>query len=575
MIPSGGPREHARASRESIIYDALSGMSDDFTVVHSCSLVSTSGGNLREREADFVVFHPKLGILCIEAKAGQVSYSGGEWRYASGLPMRHGGPYLQAERIKWSIRDRFDDLGLTDIKSKVKYLHAVWFHDLSIMSLRQICLPPEASIDLTLTREDLLDPEKRIREIFAINVANATTDLTEVQADKLVSRVLCPEFSIAPTPRLKYDIAGIEFARLLDSQARVLNFLEDQRVAVINGAAGTGKTLIAVERARRAAAHNERVLFLCFNSLLKDNLVERCSDEPLISVKTIAGYACSVCRTSEPDYNQLAEQLIETIGTKAFPYKHVVIDEGQDFGIAAIDDAGIIELLCTLVRENDGTFYMFYDKRQFVQGSSMPAFINDADCKLSLYVNCRNTKSIATCSLRALGNEGESEVLEGIEAGGAPQFYSSSFVEQQEQFIDVQIESLRERGLKDIVILTCRTERTTIFSHCLMGADRKTWKKTRVPVFSCRRFKGLEADAVILVDVDSNLWNEPRHKYDPGPGLIFYTGASRAKYELRIVCNMNETECQDVLRALGATGTRKPVSKLAKQLNAVNVSAGR
>ena len=47
---------------------------------------------------------------------------------------------------------------------------------------------------------------------------------------------------------------------MLDEQSGILNFLTEQRSAVVNGAAGTGKTMIAVEKAVRHAADGEKVL---------------------------------------------------------------------------------------------------------------------------------------------------------------------------------------------------------------------------------------------------------------------------------------------------------------------------
>ena len=139
----------------------------------------------------------------------------------------------------------------------------------------------------------------------------------------------------------------------------------------------------------------------------------------------------------------------------------------------------------------------------------------------------------------------------------------------QAAFIDEQIAQLKERGLDDIVILTCKTESSSVFRDY---AKNGFWRLSGVKFSTCRKFKGLEADAVILVDVDESIWESPTRAYDPEPGLVFYTGASRAKHELRIVCDMGERGCLATLALLGIDGKRKPVSRLAKQLGAVNVS---
>lgn len=575
MIPEGGPREFDALSGEGALYESLSSLPDDFWVVHSYALVSTRDSAFDEAEADFLVFHKDLGVLCIEAKAGQASYSKGEWRYASGMPMKKGGPYRQSALMKYRVMDRFSEVGLGDALHSCKCMHAVWFPSLSREQLEAIDFPPEASIDLTLCADDLLDPEPRIRAILSIDVAYVETRLSDAVARAIVRKVLCPEFSVVPTTRFKYELADISFARLLDSQARVLNFLEEQRTAVINGAAGTGKTLIAVERARRAAARGEKVLFLCFNSLLRSDVAARCADEPNIKAMTAAGFACWLCDSPVPDYEALALRILGLIEAGKFPYLHVIVDEGQDFGSAEIDAAGILGLLHDAVRAQEGgTFYLFYDRRQLVQASSMPAFIEGADCKLTLYVNCRNSEDIAACSMGALQDAREVEVKGAPPAGGPPQAFFSESVRECERYVDEQIAALQARGLADIAVLTCKTEQATAFSSCVRGrGPKKHWKQTGAAFHTCRKFKGLEADAVVLVDVDETLWRAPQHAYDPHPGLMFYTGASRAKHELRIACSMGEAGCVEVLKALGIEGERKPFARLAKRLSAVVAQA--
>lgn len=568
MIPASGPREHTAASKEGRIFNSLSLLPDDYYVVHSLDSIVKREGKFAERELDFVVFHPQKGILCIEAKAGAVSCQGGTWRYGSGQLMSREGPYRQVRTAMYHLMNCFDEIGLGRLLDCCKFVSAVWFVDLRRSDFAHMSLPLDARVENTLFFDDLRDPEQSIERIFALKVNGKETSLTEGEAQSIVTRVLCPEFSIVPTTRLQYDLADVTFARLLDSQTRVLDFIRDQRFAVINGAAGTGKTLIAMERARRAADGGQ-VLFLCYNAMLRDDIAKKLSDVPNIEVRTVASYACKVCKTSQPDYYALGERLMGFLETDGFPYDHVIIDEGQDFGVAAIEEASILDTLLELVRSKDGTFYLFYDRRQFVQGSEMPRFINEADCKLTLYVNCRNTQGIARCSLRALGDTKEAEVLEGAKTSGPPQLFASEDRAAQVAYIDEQIDAFAKNGLSRVVILTCKAEHASAFGQYV---KKGVWKNTGVEFTTCRKFKGLEADAVILVDVDEGAWRPPALAYDPDPGLVFYTGSSRAKHELRIVCDMGESGCLAALSLLGVTAKKKPISRLAKQLGAVNVS---
>ena len=58
--------------------------------------------------------------------------------------------------------------------------------------------------------------------------------------------------------------------RLTEEQYHVLDLLSDNPRCLFEGAAGTGKTLLALEFARRCAKAGDRVLLICFNRLLGD-----------------------------------------------------------------------------------------------------------------------------------------------------------------------------------------------------------------------------------------------------------------------------------------------------------------
>lgn len=571
MIPSLGPAEHDVRSREGDIYYALSKLPDDFTVIHSYKMLDVIDGNaVEQKEADFVVFNCKLGILVIEAKAGKIKCEHGEWVYASGDAMRHGGPYRQADNVKWKLFSRFDDVGLKDLRDRCRLTHAVWLPSFGAHELGFIDYSPEASREITLCRSDLADPISQILRIMRMDVGGWETDLSESEADQILQKVLLPEFDIVPTNSVDYKYNDFVFARLLDSQARVLNFLQDQKTAVINGAAGTGKTLIAIERAKQAA-RSGRVLFLCFNSLLKEEVAKRCKETPGIDVYTIPGYACKIRNSIEPSYAGLAEELMEH--PEAFPYDHIVIDEGQDFGLKAIEDAMVLETLRDIVESRQGsTMYLFYDKRQFVQGSTMPGFLMDADCKLTLYVNCRNTELIAKSSLSAINESADLKLRTLSNLGGPPLLYLNPDAKAQETFVDAQIAALKSAGISDIVVITCKTLNGSKLCACFTGGqDSKKWKGQKIPVHTVRKFKGMEAGAVILIDVDQALWEPPSISYEPEPGTLFYTAASRAKHELRIVCDMDSEACNVALALMGKKANKRPDKKLANVLGATLV----
>ena len=335
MIPEK-PRSFDPASQEGLIFDALALLPEDYYVFHSFRITDTRDGTFRESETDFVILNRTKGVICLEAKAGQVRYENGCWLYGSGIPMHNGGPFNQASANKYKLMRYISDSNMAFILEKCKFFHAVWFPSVSNDCLRSMTLPSEGDKALVLTKEALDDPKEFIDRIYTLQLpSRVETKLSEIECKRLVREIFCPQFNVFPSASFEADLKKIVFHRLLDEQAGILDFLDEQLTAAINGAAGTGKTMIAVEKARRHAAAGERVLFLCFNAQLKDYLEENYARD-FVSYYTIAGFACKICNTVKPNYNELKAKLEDYYISGSFPYKHVIIDEGQDFGSEAI-----------------------------------------------------------------------------------------------------------------------------------------------------------------------------------------------------------------------------------------------
>ena len=69
---------------------------------------------------------------------------------------------------------------------------------------------------------------------------------------------------------------------------------------------------------------------------------------------------------------------------------------------------------------------------------------------------------------------------------------------------------------------------------------------------------------MFLIDVDKAVW-EQDSEYQAPPGLLFYTGASRAKFQLVIAVEMTEGEAADVADILDGVDNRhrrRPYLKL-------------
>lgn len=537
MIPEK-PRRFDPASQEGLMFEALEHLPDDYYVIHSFHVSDVKKEVLHESETDFVVYHPQKGIICIEAKAGSIRYEDGDWKYSSGIVMKGDGPFNQAASNKWKLKRYIENGRMSFLLTRLKMLHAVWFPSIDADYLKNISFPPEAEKKLVLTKEALTNPQIYIEKIFEIKLPNGIeTHIGEQENKRFLREVLCPRFNIFPTVGFDTELKNIVFHRMLKEQAAILDFLEEQRIAVINGAAGTGKTLLAIEKAVRHASNNEKVLFLCFNSRLKEHLSKIHRNEN-IDFYTIAGFACKVCGTKEPDYIRLRSRLDDFYLTESFPYRHIIVDEGQDFGIDNIEEANILQIMHDIIRDIEainGTFYVFYDRLQLVQGKEIPAYIQDAECRLTLHRNCRNTENIARTSLKPI-SERKPKVFEGSIKGIPPSIHFCLSDSDVIERTDSVISSLEADGFAHPIILTCKTEDSGILSSEIKDGKYKG----KYEYTSCRKFKGLESDAVIITDLDESIFETEKV-------LLYYVGTSRARLRLEIITTINDEGCLSVL----------------------------
>ena len=282
-----------------------------------------------------------------------------------------------------------------------------------------------------------------------------------------------------------------------------------------------------------------------------------------IDYLTISGFACKLYGTEQPDYKKACDKILDMYLSGTFPYVHVIVDEGQDFGMDDIEEADILQCIHDTVMDNDevdGTFYVFYDKLQLIQSKQIPKYISDADCKLTLYRNCRNTENIAITSLKPI-SERTPRLYEGAVKGVPANLHFVNEANAVVTKVEDIINRLKVENISDIVILTCKTEERSALEKYVHNGKCKNVKFT-----TCRKFKGLEADAVILIDVDESVFGE-EHK------LLYYVGTSRARLVLDIVTDMGDLECEDVLQSVIKYNKRikKPKRELAMALNAVPI----
>ena len=551
------PREFDSVSKEGYVYDRLSRLSDQFFVFHSFKFVDLSRGQ-RDYEIDFIILSKTGDLIVLEAKAGLIQVIDGDWYYQSGIPMKSGGPFEQAKQNKYAIKDQLlKNFETRSIVSKLKFYHVVCLPSASKGYINNLNLPMDCPKELIITKDDLDgDIEKVINNILSMNTSQNNVNENEIK--KLVYHVLAPSFKIVAVDNFEVDLKNMRFNQLTEEQFVVMDLLENQKTATISGQAGTGKTMIAVERARRLANQDQKVLFLCYNRQLRDFLDSKYHLNQ-IDYFTIDMLKNKHSNYAYSPYKGLEKYLTDCYdGTKIFEYNHVIIDEGQDFGQVAIEESEVINILSMLIEQNNGTFYVFYDKLQLVQGERLPNYIQESDCKITLYKNCRNTFNIASTSMKPL--DIKPIVYEGAIQGNQPKIILDS-EDNFEEILNKQIDHYLSLGYKDIVILTTKAANKSILWPKYSDNQYKYQNKT-LTYTTVRKFKGLEADVIIMIDVDTNSFRSEK--------LLFYVGASRAKFELTIIVSMSNEEAKYIVKELNPAYAKfHPRKGLAALLNGI------
>jgi len=507
IIPSEvDPKEFHASYGEKKIYEALKSLPDEYIVFYSLHWNKRNKKNYIEwGESDFTVFHPKRGIIVIEVKSGGIFHRDGMWTQRntmSGKITKMKDPMVQAERSKHTFIDILEkSRGFREYRVET----AVWFT--SAQSFEEIGdMPPIYKEGNVLIAKDIENIKKGLERVFDYYRFKINSLYDKTDMDNVI-RKFSPEFSVVPTISNIIEEEEYYFNRMTEEQNRLIEYLDEQKVAAVQGGAGTGKTMLGIEKARRIDENeetkDEKVLFLCFNEFLHNFLKNRYREElPNVSFYSIDKLVKKHFKV-KGEYSSPEEilEFLNNYNEYGWDYKHIIIDEGQDFSFDQI------EALYTIAELEEGCFYLFYDKNQLVYKLKEFRSIDRIDCRLVLTANCRNTRSIASSSNKILGIE--KLKLKDDVIGEKPAFIIVKEKEELLGRIESEINKYTDEniGQKRIVLLTVKTEKKS----CLKDVDRigkykigKSLGEKGILFTTARKYKGLESDVVIIIDIDKN-----------------------------------------------------------------------
>lgn len=549
MLPSAVRDGTSSPAEYAMFTHIRDGLSNEWTVLHSLGL--TIHRTKPWAEIDFVLVGPP-GVICLEVKGGLVSRRNGVW-YTT--PQR--GPHAgQPRRLNESP---FEQVGPASAQLH-RFLQQRYPRAAKAITGYAVAAPdvewtvrgPDIDLALVYDQRDRLRPfvsfMDRVIKHWNTRLSGSGRSLeTLSRHDKqAVVDSIRGDFQLVPSLRASAEVAGRELVRLTDEQCELFARLGANPRVVARGGAGTGKTLIAVEEARRLARQGRQVLYTCFSRNLARYISHTMADEPAVTVRTLHSlmkeFVDGAERSSElpdVDENDLLEVflpelaldvLLETPGIGRFDA--VLLDEAQD-----LLREPYLDVIDALVEGElrEGTWRCFIDASQNIVGGIAPVALRRLQevrpVEWPLTVNCRNTRPIAV-QVALLSGAPMLEVLAPEGPAAELTWYTSA--DGQQQAISGRLKQLRREGFtaRQITILSrYRFERSV--AHAGLGTPLRDISRggldsagDEIAFSTVSSFKGLEAEAVVLVDVDD--------LSSPGGLVSVYVGASRARVALYV-----------------------------------------
>ena len=544
---------------EQLAYDELKKLPNEYTIFHSVQWVRKNiNRNFTWYENDYLILHKEYGILLLEVKGGHCYFQDGLMYQENSVTREKkildegNDPLSQAQRGIQHFRKAIEKTVLK-YEGSICIEPLIWFPSCRFDKTQK--LPPNyhdvsfAILDSTAFEAEFCIPlEQRLKVVYDNYGAKRKTVLTDQQIE-WIKGIIAPNFDLIPSPSIIKTEVDNAFIRLTNEQAVLLDYIEEQRYAAIQGAAGTGKTMIAQMAAERFGKQGRKVLFLCYNAFLNHYLKNDCQKEN-VDYYNVDAFVAEFCQ-SEAGSVEKRLYAYENIQIDTFPYDDIIIDEAQDLGEKEVL---YFKELCEL---RDGHCFIFYDKNQVVtydkslgkNDKASLTWINQSECRLLLSKNCRNTVEIAKTAYSVI----DYDIIQKMNniSGDQPTILFSEKETLQKLYSVVQFYLDRGFRPEEISILTMKTEEKSILKglHKQNGITFKTTLEDKgVLLTTARKFKGLENKVIIITDIDETCFVDPAIK------KVFYVACSRATQRLTLIISGGAEQIAKIASAIPGVG---------------------
>lgn len=488
--------------------------------------------HLKDHEVDFVVAIEGAGVVCLEVKGGEVWHDGEGWWQIRGGREKPIEPVRQAREACYALRS-FIENDPRWTQGRLRWDHVVVLPNTELPADFDL---PECPRWKIIDRTDL---PKLVDKLKAI--------LTKQELDRpLLSRQGMDQLRTSLSGRglPQRDVVARALANedaadaLTEHQAVILDATRLLTRVEVRGGAGSGKTFLAMEQARRLANQGQRVALVCYSHGLASYLERIAATWPRRQQPAYVGEFHDLGKQwgapAGPDEALRSDETVKfwehdlplqmaDLAAQLEPghrFDSIVVDEAQDFA-----DAWWDPLLAALKDPLEGGVYVFSDEGQrvFNRYGSPPVPL----VPLILDHNLRNTRQIANAfqplvdsPMKFLGGEGPAVRFvpcDRHEALGVG---------------DDQIDLLLEEGWRpeDLALLTTGSRHPEQAERQRDGHKAywdTFWDAEQVFYGHVLGFKGLERRAVVLVVNEDAKFERSRER--------LYVGLSRARDQL-VVC---------------------------------------
>lgn len=516
MFPREMPewvRQNTLRSTECRVYDALaSQLSGSWSVFYSRPWLGLApDGREIDGEADFVLAHPGRGVITVEVKGGIVARDGVSDRWTT--RDRHGilhnikNPVKQARDSKYQLLEKLK-------------AHPRWRPNFIAMTygvLLPDCERPAEDLgpEMPLEIFGFADDMEALERWAEVRLTESGHQVQPPGADGIavLEDLLARSFELRTSLRSALAGEDATIQMLTEQQFHILDYVTRVPRLVVEGGAGSGKTIIAAELAARCSDKGESVLVTCFNRPLAEQLKRSLKKHPGVVVRGfhemcvwMAGRAgmpppIIITGSAVEHEQQLGEDLIAAFARTGESFDVVIVDEAQDFRRSWIV---ALEVAASRTRPR---FYIFCDNNQRIYSSDAALADFETAAPYPLNRNLRNTREIFEVARRFYSGEG---YISAGPAGQAIEWVVSDDVGTEDLVLHALSRLISKEMLNagDIAVLSCgnrgAAERLKArVSKRYTTTDAEVRKHGCVVIDTVRRFKGLESRIVILTGIEA------------------------------------------------------------------------